>query len=80
MAAGLILGVCALTRSPALYGSVFSLAFLLWETWEPGRRWRTALRPATLAPWASRFLVAALALRLRLYPRPLRLFAIFPVR
>ena len=25
-------------------------------------------------------LVAALALRLRLYPRPLRLFAIFPVR
>ncbi len=46
-AAGLVLGICALTRSPALYGSVFSLAFLLWETKGDRRPTTGDRRPTT---------------------------------
>ncbi|MFV9507391.1 MAG: glycosyltransferase family 39 protein [Oscillochloridaceae bacterium umkhey_bin13] len=50
--AGLVLGYGALTRSPALYGAVFSLILVLWETRSAGL-WR---------PWALRFGIAALAM------------------
>lgn len=64
--AGVTLAVGALARSPALYASVFALAFLLWETrTAPGGRSGWSLRPRQLiadlrAGWARRLAVAAL--------------------
>ncbi|NTU85001.1 MAG: tetratricopeptide repeat protein [Chloroflexales bacterium] len=55
-AAGLVLGYCALTRSPALYGSVFSLAFIAAEL----RPTVLSMRRAALAPWLRRFAAWAL--------------------
>lgn len=64
--AGATLAVGALARSPALYASVFALAFLAWET-RGGEGW--SLRPQALladlrAGWARRLAIAALAFML----------------
>ncbi|GAB4430667.1 MAG: glycosyltransferase family 39 protein [Chloroflexi bacterium OHK40] len=71
VAAGVSLAVAALARSPALYASIFTLAFVLWETRADGpapeappsdrRHEQHRVWPAALQPWARRFLVAALA-------------------
>ena len=70
VAAGFVLGCCALTRSPALYAAVFSLLFMLIETREPRRRlksaasgYRRAVRDHPPAPprlWLGRFVKVAL--------------------
>lgn len=52
--AGLLLGYCALTRSPALYSVVFSLLFLAVEIWRG--------KGGPLRLWAGRLAVTALAL------------------
>jgi 4-amino-4-deoxy-L-arabinose transferase-like glycosyltransferase len=63
--AGLTLAAAALARSPAFYGSAFTLVFLLIETRRPAEA-SYDLRPRALladlrSGWARRFLVAALA-------------------
>ena len=46
--AGLVLGMAALTRSPALYALAFAVPWLVWRTWRPARPVSHA--PARAAP------------------------------
>jgi 4-amino-4-deoxy-L-arabinose transferase-like glycosyltransferase len=63
--AGIVLAIGALARSPALYASVFAVAFVVVETWRAqaaDTRW--SFQPAWIGAWLRRAILAGLVFML----------------